>query len=121
MCTNRDQYTASPYGSHLKLPGCGATMTTLITTTGIEPITTGKPNTFCFESIMNEHQLQKSEILFIGDNLKTDIKFSNSAEVDCFLVLTGVTRKQTLEEQLADPAAGTPTYIGEDLAFEQTN
>lgn len=68
---------------------------------------------------MNEHSLNAKDLLFIGDNLKTDIKFANTAGVDCFLVLTGVTRKDNLDEMLEKDEAGVPTFIGEDLEFEQ--
>lgn len=81
---------------------------------------TGKPNVFCFENILKEHNLQPSDLLFVGDNLKTDIKFANRAGVDSFLVLTGVTRRESLKQDLAHDLAGVPTYIGEGMEFELT-
>lgn len=47
----------------------------------------------------------------------TDIKFSNKAGVDSFLVLTGVTSEENLQEYLVKENAGVPTYIGRDLDF----
>lgn len=68
---------------------------------------------------MEEHNLKPEDLLFIGDNLQTDIKFANTANVDSFLVLTGVTSKENMEQMMALEGAGNPTYIGENLDFEE--
>ena len=77
----------------------------------------GKPNPFCFENIIEKHSLTKSDILFIGDNLQTDIKFSNNAKINCILVLTGVTSLATLDAGKQEED-GTPTYICPDLRLD---
>lgn len=87
----------SPIGHGLKLPGNGTFMKALEVCSGKKATVTGKPNPFCFDSIIEKHGLERKDILFIGDNLLTDIKFSNTSTVDSYLVLTGVTRPETLE------------------------
>ena len=77
----------------------------------------GKPNSFCFENIIEKHKLSQSEILFIGDNLRTDIMFSNNAKIDSLLVLTGVSTQGRLDAGKLE-GDGTPTYIAEDLRLE---
>jgi len=97
------------------VPGNGVFVNAVELTTGVKAIVSGKPNTFCFDNIIELHSLKKEEVVFIGDNLKTDIQFSNSAGVDCILVLTGCTKEETLDKQLKDDDAGVPTYISKTL------
>ena len=80
-------------------------------------INTGKPSDFCFELIQASHGVKHSEILFIGDNLFTDILFANRAGVDSLLVLTGVTGKDDYEDLIAKVESGNPTYIAENLSL----
>lgn len=113
ITTNPDDCGLTPFG--LRSPGNGS-FTKLFEVVGRrKALVTGKPNTFCFSSIMSKLGIDKSEILFIGDNLKTDIKFSNSASVDSVLVLTGVTSEQRLKEGRQDDD-GLPTYISVNLS-----
>jgi phosphoglycolate phosphatase len=117
LCTNGDLFTMSPIGQGMKFPGNGTFLKALETCSTKTATITGKPNPFCFDSIVDKHGLDRSDILFIGDNLLTDIKFSNTSSVDSFLVLTGVTRPETMEQQLQHENAGIPTYIGENLDY----
>jgi len=75
----------------------------------------GKPNPFCIDIVLETHSIQKDKILFIGDNLQTDIMFSNKSNIDCLLVLTGVTAEADLEKELKEEESGVPTYIAKDL------
>ena len=78
----------------------------------------GKPNTFCIDYLVEEHGVERSKILFIGDNLRTDIKLANNSGVDSFLVLTGSTPEDELEKYLSFPQSGVPTYIGRNLSAQ---
>lgn len=75
----------------------------------------GKPNPFCIEVVLESHALSRDKILFIGDNLQTDIMFSNKSNIDSLLVLTGVTDEVDLEKELKEVESGVPTYIARDL------
>lgn len=94
----------------------------MILSAGLESFTkktvtiVGKPNTFCIDHLVEEHGVDKSKILFIGDNLRTDIKLANNSGVDSFLVLTGATPEEELGKYLSNPQSGVPTYIGRNLS-----
>lgn len=82
-----------------------------------EAIVTGKPSDNCFKLIEKVHGADTKEMLFIGDNLYTDILFANRAGVDSLLVLTGVTAPEEFEELIKRDDTGNPSYIAENLKF----
>lgn len=62
-------------GNKVKYPGTGAFVDVIRSTTLVEPKITGKPDAFCFNQIMDSCNISKDEVLFVGDNLETDIQF----------------------------------------------
>lgn len=64
----------------------------------------------------NDYKLELKDILMIGDNMKTDIKFANNSKIDSVLVLTGVTDEKVLNNSKHDSIYGVPTYICKDLS-----
>ena len=75
----------------------------------------GKPNSFCIDLVLEQHDVSRDKILFVGDNLQTDIMFANKSNIDSLLVLTGVTDPEDLEKELKEEESGVPTYIARDL------
>ena len=63
-----------------------------------KPLYMGKPNPQIFDIIRRDHPhlMDKplSKFLMIGDNLKTDIKFGNSCNIDTLVVLSGNTHEE---------------------------
>jgi 4-nitrophenyl phosphatase len=113
LSTNPDLNTLASNG--LRIPGNGCLVRTVENSCGIKSVCTGKPNPFCFDDLVKKQGIQKDKVLFVGDNLKTDIKFANGAGVDSFLVMTGVTTSKRLAAGALE-GDGQPTYIGENLS-----
>ena len=75
-------------------PGFGSLLSSIETAADKKAIITGKPNKFALECILDDHKIEMSKTLFIGDNMETDILCANSAGMDSALVFTGVTREE---------------------------
>ena len=92
------------------VPATGA-IVAAITKTYSTPVTNlGKPSKKIFKLAKERLGLNKSEILTIGDNIKTDIAGSNSSGINSALVLTGKTSRL-----IANKSAIKPTYIVSNL------
>jgi ribonucleotide monophosphatase NagD (HAD superfamily) len=61
--------------------------------------------------LRKQHNLQKSDCLFVGDNLETDILLGKNAGIDTLLVMSGVTD----EARLSGEKEIFPTYVSEHL------
>ena len=107
VATNLDRTVPSPRG---QLPGNGAMVAALRHASGVEPISTGKP-----DPTMHRECVERTgarDPLVVGDRLDTDIEGAVAAGCDSLLVLTGVTSATTL---LTAPAGARPTYLAADL------
>ncbi len=74
-----------------------------------------KPNPRSLDVIMSDHNIEsfkKDRILMIGDYIQTDIKFANNNKIHSLLVLTGITKRDDLNNMSSD---NLPTYILEDV------
>jgi 4-nitrophenyl phosphatase len=72
------------------LPGGGAILSTIITTTGVAPVSIGKPGPILFESALKRLGSKPENTAMIGDRLGTDIAGGNAAGLYTILVLTGL-------------------------------
>lgn len=93
------------------LPDCGSICALLTASTGVEPITIGKPNRNMIDVISKMTGIPNSRICAVGDRLYTDIAVAQNAEAVSVLVLSGETSKQ-----MADEAERQPDYILENVA-----
>lgn len=93
--TNPDKTFPTPGG---EIPGAGAWQAVVVTATGVEPITAGKPAPFLLELARQRLGTQKAETLIVGDRLETDIKGGQAAGCPVALMLSGVS---TLEQGMA--------------------
>ena len=83
--------------------------------TGVEPVTTGKPNPLSLDLILAGSDIPKERCIMIGDNLDTDIGFANNAGIDSLAVLTGVMKEAEFLEEMKQSNKPVPTYYAEDL------
>ncbi|HEU5035292.1 MAG TPA: HAD-IIA family hydrolase [Mycobacteriales bacterium] len=108
VATNLDPTVPSPRG---RLPGNGALVAALRHATGVEPVSTGKP-----DPTMHRESVDRSGArnpLVVGDRLDTDIEGANAARCASLLVFTGVTSPAEL---LAAPERLRPDYLAPDVS-----
>jgi glycerol 3-phosphatase-2 len=107
VAANTDTSYPSPRGP---LPGCGAMVAALVTTTGRRPLVAGKPGPALHaESVERVGAVRP---LVVGDRLDTDVLGAVSAGADSLLVLTGVCTREAL---LAAPVGSRPAFVAPDL------
>jgi 4-nitrophenyl phosphatase len=79
-------------------PGGGAIVATLRTSTGIEPIVMGKPQTLGIAQIAAAWGVGPQDIAAIGDRLDTDVASAKSFGCLAILVLTGIATGSEAEQ-----------------------
>lgn len=77
-----------------------------------KPIILGKPGVELGQFIA--HKFAGKKVLFVGDNLNTDIEFANKLGFQSLLVFTGCTKKETMESH--DKPEELPDYYLESMA-----
>ncbi|OFP64648.1 HAD family hydrolase [Corynebacterium sp. HMSC074C01] len=87
--------------------GNGSLVAAIVSTTGVEPISAGKPEPAMFTQAAK--LVGSTKPLAVGDRLDTDIVGGNNAAMDTFHVLTGVSRELALIEATAEER---PDFIG---------
>jgi 4-nitrophenyl phosphatase len=107
--TNPDVNFPSEWGN---LPGAGSFLALLQATTGVEPITIGKPGTIIFEDALKRLGGSKKNTAMVGDRLNTDIAGGKAAGLKTILILSGIT---TLED-LAQANGLQPDYVFKDIS-----
>lgn len=88
IATNRDATYPMEHGR--LIPGSGAIVASLVTCSGREPTTIGKPEPFLIERILEDAGMEPSEALVVGDRVDTDIEAGLRAGCPVHLVLSGV-------------------------------
>jgi 4-nitrophenyl phosphatase len=89
--TNPDKSFPAPCGM---LPGAGAWISVIVTTTGIEPVYAGKPSPALVELARRRLGTAKEETLVVGDRLETDIAAGQAAGCPVAQVLSGVSSQE---------------------------
>lgn len=90
IATNPD--TSYPVKNEKTLPGAGSIVAMIQTSTGVKPITIGKPETLLLDVILKKDNLNPERTLFVGDRLDTDIAFAVNGGIRSLLVLTGISK-----------------------------
>eukprot|EP00979_Chaetoceros_neogracilis_P001760 scaffold315_cov218-Chaetoceros_neogracile.AAC.6 len=104
IATNEDAYDL--VGSDARhLPGNGSLVKAIECCSQRDAINVGKPSKILAELLFEDHNLDPSRTLFVGDRLDTDIKFGKDGGMTSALVLTGCTTADTLMN--LDIGAGT--------------
>ncbi len=94
ICTNPDASGPSPQGI---LPSTGAVASLITKATGREPYFIGKPNPIMFRTALNRVGGHSETTAMIGDRMDTDVIAGVEAGLNTFLVLSGVTSQNEVE------------------------
>lgn len=92
------------------LPGAGALLALVATTTGVEPLTMGKPSPVVFEEALHRLGSQKHDTAMVGDRLTTDIAGAQGAGLPAILVLSGIATREDLAQ-----TPHQPEFVFEDI------
>ena len=64
---------------------------------GVEAIKIGKPYQIILDILLEEKNLKKEDLIFVGDNLETDIKLGYDAKIETIMVCSGVHTEKDIE------------------------
>ncbi|HEX2193823.1 MAG TPA: HAD-IIA family hydrolase [Candidatus Limnocylindria bacterium] len=87
VATNADVRYPTPEGF---VPGAGAIVAALATTTGVDPLVIGKPQPAMFQAILERAGVPARDAVVVGDNPDADVPAARRAGIPSILVLTGV-------------------------------
>ncbi len=111
VATNMD----STFPSHGKVfPGAGTVVSTLMFSSGREPVVCGKPSQIMMDCVQAKYHLDPKKTVMVGDRLNTDIKFGNNGGLATLMVLTGIENEETVLS-LGPDADSTPDFYAESL------
>jgi 4-nitrophenyl phosphatase len=110
IATNRDPVYPTERGLR---PGAGSLVAAVETTTGVVPISIGKPEPYLLEAAAHAVGRAPGEAIMIGDMIATDVVAAEAVGARSVLMLTGVTTTAELE---ALPADRRPTAVAADAA-----
>ena len=108
IATNRDPVYPTERGLR---PGAGTVAAALEATTGVTPLSIGKPEPHLLELAAEAVGRHASEAVMIGDGIDTDLAAARSVGARCVLMLTGVATRDGVE---AIPTAERPTAVAAD-------
>ncbi len=108
LATNRDSTLPNERGI---APGNGSLVQTIVTATGVEPESAGKPDPRMFAEAAS--RVGARNPLVVGDRLDTDIAGARAAGMDSLLVFTGV---HGAREVISASPGERPSYLGDTLA-----
>jgi len=108
IATNRDPIYPTERGLQ---PGAGTVAAALAYTTGVEPLSIGKPEPHLLELAAEAVGRVAGEAIMIGDGIGTDLAAARAVGARCIFMLTGVTTRAEVE---ALPPDERPTAIAED-------
>lgn len=77
-------------------PACGAVSALIETATGLSPYYVGKPNPLIMRSALRYLDEHSENAVMVGDRMDTDVKVGLESGLETILVLTGVTRAETI-------------------------
>lgn len=107
--TNPD--VAKPVENNEIAAGTGAILAFVETASKTKAIVLGKPYPYIYHVALQRMGLSIKDVLMVGDLLETDIKGANGIGMDSALVLTGINKREDI-----DQLGIYPTFIIEDLS-----
>jgi glycerol-1-phosphatase len=110
IATNRDPVYPTERGLR---PGAGSIAAALEATTGVTPLSIGKPEPHLLELAAEAVGRRASDAVMIGDGIATDLPAAHAVGARSVLMLTGVTTRAEVE---ALPADRRPTALAADAA-----
>jgi 4-nitrophenyl phosphatase len=108
IATNRDPIYPTERGL---LPGAGTVAAAVEYTTGVTPLSIGKPALHLLELAAEAVGRSAGEAVMIGDGIGTDLAAARAVGARCIFMLTGVTTRDQIE---ALPPDEQPTAIAVD-------
>ncbi len=94
VATNRDPVYPTERGLR---PGAGAIVAAVEATSGVTPVSIGKPAPLLLELAAHAVGQEAKDAVMIGDGLLTDLAAANAVGARCVFMLTGVTTKAQVE------------------------
>ncbi len=85
------------------LPGAGALLALISTTTGVEATVIGKPGPAIFEEAIRRLNGNKENTAMVGDRLNTDILGAKNAGISSIMLLTGISSRNDIQESGIHP------------------
>ncbi|MUM76343.1 HAD-IIA family hydrolase [Pseudodesulfovibrio sp. F-1] len=101
-----------PVGEGRIVPDIGCTLAYIQAATGLQPLSTGKPNPYVLAVIREKHPVPLEHIIMVGDRLTTDIALGVYGSIATALVFSGVTSRKEYDQS----AYTTPhvfSHVGE--------
>jgi 4-nitrophenyl phosphatase len=108
IATNRDPIYPTERGLR---PGAGSVVAAIETTTGVVPVSIGKPEPYLLEEAARAVGREARDAVMIGDGLQTDVAAARAVGARSVLMLTGVTKREEVE---ALPDNQRPTAVAAD-------
>jgi NagD protein len=108
IATNPDATGPSESGVY---PACGATAALIETATNTRAFFVGKPNPLMMRSALNYLGVHSEDTIMIGDRMDTDMMAGVQTGLETILVLSGVTRIESVERY-----PYVPTYVVNSVA-----
>ena len=106
MATNPDLVCPDEEGF---VPDCGSICQMLENATGRKPRYVGKPGTFMVKYAIKKREMHKSQAIFVGDRMYTDILCGVKAGIDTVAVLTGEVQEKDLVRYEYQPTYAYPS------------
>lgn len=100
IATNKDTNLPTERGM---VPGAGSVIAMIEKSSQTQPIFIGKPEKIMMASALEKIQLNKEDVIMVGDNYETDILAGINSDIDTLLVLTGFTKKEDLVNKKIQP------------------
>jgi len=94
IATNPDVSGPTEAGT---VPGCGAMAALIEKASGKAPFFVGKPNPLMMRTALNFLDVHSEDTIMIGDRMDTDIVAGVESGMETILVLTGVTRREEVD------------------------
>ena len=99
IATNRDPVYPTERGLR---PGAGSIVAAIEVTTGVTPLSIGKPEPLLLEEAARAAGGQAKDAVMIGDSLTTDVAAARAVGARSVFMLTGVTPREQLDGLAAD-------------------
>ena len=113
IATNRDPIYPTERGLR---PGAGSVVAAVETTTGVTPVSIGKPAPYLLEEAARAVGREASEAVMIGDGIGTDLAAARAVGARCVLMLTGVATRAEVDALPDDERPTAVAANAEELA-----
>ncbi len=110
IATNRDPVYPTERGVR---PGAGAIVAALEATTGVTPVSIGKPEPWLLELAAHAAGAEAKDAVMVGDGIATDLAAARAVGARSVLMLTGITTREQVDALLPSER---PTAVAADAA-----